>query len=371
MSLKSMFCMLLALIIPSLFQHAGAYEAGEVVIKRGSVDDDLYLAGAQVDLYATVNGDVVVAGGQLNLEGDISADVLAAGGTITLRGAIADDARLAGGDIRVAGSIGDDLIAAGGRLHLSPAARIAGRALLAGGDIRVDGQVSEELRVSGGRVVISGAVDGDVRLWAEQIVIEDSAQINGSLYYRSAQPAMIAEGARIQGQVVHTPVDVDLRPIAAAALFAGLMILLSVMLTAVVLYLLFPDFSLDASRKIRAEAGQSLLIGLAVFAGIPVLTVILFSTAVGIWLGLMLLALYLALLLGGYFVGALSIGTAVLNMMHKTDAGKALHAAALAVALLVLAIVNLVPLLGSLINWLVMLAGAGAVSRKLYLSYRA
>ena len=33
---------------------------GEVVIKRGTVDDDLYIAGGQVDLYATVNGDVIV-----------------------------------------------------------------------------------------------------------------------------------------------------------------------------------------------------------------------------------------------------------------------------------------------------------------------
>ena len=364
-------CFLLALIIPMMQQQAGAQEFGEVVIKRGTIDDDLYLAGAQVDVYATVNGDVVVAGGQLNIEGEISADVMAAGGTITVRGTVADDARLAGGDLRVAGRVGDDLVAAGGRIHLGPAAQISGRAWLSGGDIRVDGRVGKELRVSGGRVVISGKVDGNVNLWAEQITIEEGAEIAGNLHYRSHRQAIIHNGARIGGEVVHTPVDVDLKPVAAAALLASLLILTSIIVTAVVLYLLFTDFSTAVARLLRDQPGLSLLVGLAVFAGAPVLAVILFSSFIGIWLGLLLLVLYLVLLVTGYFIGALSLGDAGLKAMHKNDAGKALHATAMVVALFILALINMLPLLGGLINLLVLLAGTGAISRKLYLLYRS
>ncbi len=359
-----------AVLVLQFHTQAHAQEFGEVVIKRGTVDDDLYMAGAQVDLYATVNGDVVVAGGQLNLEGDISADAIAAGGTITLRGAVGDDARLAGGDIRVAGRIGDDLVAAAGRIHLSPVAKIGGRAWLSGGEIRIDGQVMQELRASGGRVVITGKVDGNVELWADEIVIEETAVISGDLHYKSSRQAKIASGARIDGEVIYTPVEVQMKPVIASIIFAGLVILFSLIVTAVLLFLLFPEFSLRASQSLRHQPWQSIGIGLAVFAGIPVLMVILLSTAIGVWLALMLLAIYLVMLLVGYFIGAMFVGNAGLNMMHKTEVSNALRATALAIAIFALAVINLVPLLGSLVNWVVLLAGMGALSRQMYLAYR-
>lgn len=357
--------------VPQFYAQAYAQGFGEVVIKRGTVDDDIYLAGAQVDLYAAVNGDVVVAGGQLNLEGDIKADAIAAGGRITLRGAVGDDARLAGGEIRVASQVGDDLVAAGGRIHLSPATRVGGRAWLSGGEVRIDGHVVDELRVSSGRVVITGTVNGNAELWADQIIIEDTAVISGNLHYKSAHEAIIAAGARIDGEVVHTPVEVDMKPVVASVIFAGLVLLFSIIVTAVVLYLLFPDFSLRVSQSLRSEPWLSLGVGLAVFAGVPVLMVILFATAIGAWLALMLLAIYLVMLLTGYFTGALFVANAGLNSLRKTEVSKALRATALAVAIFTLAVFNLVPLLGGLVNWAVLLAGIGALSRQLYLAYRA
>lgn len=354
----------------SIAEQASQY-VGEVVSRHGMIDDDIYLAGGQVDLYATVNGDAVIAGGQLNLEGDIKADVIAAGGSITLRGSVADDARLAGGEIRVSAQVGDDMVAAGGRIHLSPVSRTGGRAWLSGGDIRVDGQVAQELRASGGRVVLTGKVNGNVELWAEQIVIEETAVITGNLHYKSPNEANIVSGARIDGEVVYTPVDVDIKPVVATVIFVGLALLFSTMLTAVVLYLLFPDFSLQVSQSLRKQPWLSLGVGLAVFAATPVLMIILFATGIGVWLALILLALYLVMLLMGYFSGAMFVANAGLNMLHKTEVSKALRATSLAVAILALAIINLVPLLGGLIIWAVMLAGIGALSRQLYLLYRA
>jgi cytoskeletal protein CcmA (bactofilin family) len=358
----------MATLLPVL---SHAQQAGEVVIKRGMVDDDLYLAGAQVDLYASVNGDVVIAGGQLNLEGDIGADVTAAGGTISLRGPVADDARLAGGDIRVAGRVGDDLVAAGGRIHLSPDASIGGRAWLSGGELRIDGNVVEELRASGGRVIIAGKVNGNVDLWADEIVIENTAEISGNLHYRSSHPASIASGARIDGEVIYTPVEAHLKPVIAGAIFAMLVLLFSMIITAVVLYLLFPNFFQKVSQTLRDQPWLSLATGLAVLAGTPVLMIILFSTAIGVWLALMLLAVYLVLLAAGYFAGAMFVGNTGLDMLHRTEVSKTLRAVALAITIFALAVINLVPLLGSLVNWLVLLAGIGALSRQLYLAYRA
>jgi hypothetical protein len=96
------FMIMLLLIVFTMPAHAFEHEAGEVVIRHGVVDDDLYLAGTQIELYADVTGDAIVAGGQLNLEGNTGDDVLAAGGTIGLRGSVGDDARLAAGALALA-----------------------------------------------------------------------------------------------------------------------------------------------------------------------------------------------------------------------------------------------------------------------------
>lgn len=366
--LQNFLLLVLASTILPAVSHAQA--TGEVLIKRGVVDDDIYMAGAQVDLYATVKGDVVVAGGQLNLEGVIEQDLLAAAGTIELRSDVGDDARIAGGEIRVAGRIGDDLVAAGGRIHLSPDAIVGGRAWIGAGDLRLDGEVKQELRASAGRVVIAGIVNGDVELWAEQVIIEETAVIMGHLHYQSPVEARIADGARIAGKLIHTQVDVDMRPIIASVIITGLLVLISIIITAVVLYLLFPSYSQRICESLGTEPWMSLGIGLAIFAGVPVLALILLSTAVGVWLALMLLALYLVMLLTGYFIGALFLANAVLKRVRKNEAGKAARALALALAILVLAVFNLVPLLGTLANWAVLLAGMGAMGRQLHLSYR-
>jgi cytoskeletal protein CcmA (bactofilin family) len=365
------FLLLLLMIATVLPAHGFELAAGEMVIRHGVIDDDLYVAGAQIELYATVSGDVVAAGGQLNLEGDTGGDVLAAGGTIALRGTVTDDARLAGGELRVLGQVGDDLLAAGGRIHVAPTATINGSALLTGGDIRIDGSIEQTLSASGGRVVIAGSVNGDVELWAEQVIIEKSAVITGNLHYKSPLEAEIANGVRIDGEVVYTAVDVDIKPVVAGAMLAGLMLLISAMLTAVVLYLLFPDFSLRVSQSLKNEPWLSLALGLAVFAGIPVLIAILFSTLIAAWLALILLAVYLVMLLAGYFIGAMFVATVGLDMLGKSSVSKAGYALSLAATLFVLAVVSLVPLLGSLVSWVVLLAGLGALSKQLYQAYRA
>jgi cytoskeletal protein CcmA (bactofilin family) len=347
------------------------YEAGEIVIRHGVVDDDLYLAGAQVELAAAVTGDAVVAGGELDLQGDIGGDVLAAGGTIALRGTVNDDARLAGGDLRIQAQIGDDLLAAGGRIHLGRLSAVTGGAWLSGGDIRLDGTVEQGLHASGGRVVITGTINGDVELWAEQIIIAKTAVITGRLHYKSPREAEIENEARIDGGIDYAPVDVEMKSVLAGAVAAVFVLLASLVLAAVVLYLLFADYSLAVCQTLKNEPWLSLGLGLAVFAGVPVVIVVLLSTLIGTLLALMLLAVYLVMLLAGYFIGALFVANTGLGLLGKDSVSKTLRALSLAGAIFALVIIGLLPLVGSLLTLAVVLAGTGALFRQMYLARSA
>lgn len=363
--MRSFFFTVLLLSSTYLF----AQQAGKHVSVSGQIDDDLYLAGGQVDLYATVAGDVVVAGGQLNLEGDVHADVIAAGGDVVLRGTVLDDARIAGGNVRVLANIGDDLVAAGGRLQLGAKTKIGGSAWLSAGDVSIDGMISEELRANAGRIMLTGTVGGDAEIWAEQVEISSTAVILGDLNYTSPNPALIAEGARIEGEISYTPVDVPIAPLVAGIFLAGILILLSLVITGVVFYLVFPGVAVRCGSTIRGKPWASLGYGLAVFAGGPVVIILLFSTGLGALLALLLLAAYLVILLPGYFVGAYFVADTALRKLNKDDAGKLTRVVALALSITALSFINIIPVFGSLVNWFVLLAGIGALKREMISAY--
>jgi len=346
-----------------------AQDVGEQVVKRGTVDDDVYLAGGNVELLATVKGDVVVAGGQLQLDGPIGGDLIAAGGSVTLRSPVADDVRLVGGNVQLLGTVGDDLIAAGGYLRMGATTRVDGRAWLAGGYIHVDGVIRQGLRVGGGRVTIDGTVQGDVEVWAKQIEVGPTAVISGRLLTHGPNKPQIAKGARIEGEQDHNMVEVPSATVMAVATGAGILVLLSMIVTGVVLYLVFPGTAERSTRSLRDAPWLCLGLGLAVFAATPVLVLVLLITGVGLWLALLLLAAYLMLLLLGYLTGALFVGETGLRLLGKTSPGKAWTAAALAAAVLLLAIVGLIPLLGGLLYWLLILAGMGTLTRQMFAAY--
>ncbi len=347
-----------------------ASDDDERVFKRGSFNDDLYLAGAEVELQATVNGDVTVAGGELRLEGDIRGDVMAAGGKVSLSASVSDDVRLAGGELNVSRPVGDDVIAAGGRIRLDREATVGGRAWLAGGDIRVDNTIAQELRAVGGRITIHGQIQGDVYLQGDHLVIGPGAVITGKLYTKGPREARIADGARIDGGVSHTPVEVPVKQIVARLVGVAAVLLLSLMLTGIVLYLMFPNFAVRTTQSLRESPWPCLGFGVAVFAVTPAVVLILLMTGIGVWLALLLLAAYLIMLLLGYLTGVLFVGDSGLRLIGKKTPGKLARVVAFCVALILLVIIGAIPLLGGLIFWLVLIGGMGALKRQMYLAYK-
>jgi cytoskeletal protein CcmA (bactofilin family) len=338
-----------------------AQQAGETVVTRGTVKEDLYLAGGSVTVAATVEGDIVTAGGHVMVGDDIQGDVIAAGGTVTVSGKVRDDLRAAGGTVMINADIGDDAIAAGGTVVLAPSALVNGRAWLAGGKLDIGGRIRRELRAAGGNIALGAEVQGDVTLTGESIDIGPRAVIHGNLRYLSPNEARIDKDARITGSVTRLPFE----PHAAPRLHRGgarLGVMLSLMVTGAVLVLLFPSASSAAASEIGRAPWKSLGLGLALLTATPLVIVLLFASVLGAWLGLILLAAYLVALLVGFLTGALFVGEAGLRLARREEAGKAWRIAALVAALLVAGVLGFVPVVGGLVTFALLLFGLGALA---------
>lgn len=346
--------------------------AGHTVLKRGKIDKDLYVAGGRVDVIAEVNGDVVAAGGRVTINSRITGDVIAAGGNVTIQGHVSDDVRVAGGDVIINATAGDGVVAAGGNIVFGPNASAGGDVMIGGGHVELAGKVRGNVIISAGELVISGQVDGNVELTSRSIKIMPGAVIRGNLTYRSPVAAAIDPQARVVGKVSHIRMPMPgTAEIAAIATKIGLFVWLGIALTGIVLYLLFSRTAMTAARTVSAKPWKSLGLGLALLAAIPVLGIVLMITGIGWLLALLLLLAYVLLLWLGFLAGVLFISDAVLRRMRSgQESSKLVNSLVFALTLLVIMIVGLIPLLGGLLLFILLLLGIGCVGLKFYGSRR-
>jgi len=363
-SLISAFIFGLMLILP--FPAISSPEAGETVIKRGIISDDYYAAGGKIDIDADIIGDLVVTGGDLLVGHRIQGDVMAAGGVINLAGEVVDDVRIAGGEINIDATIGDDLIAAGGEVRISSRASTGGEAWLAGGDVQMDGSVSKSLFIAAGNIRISGKIQGDVVLEGGEIQILEGAFIEGDLHYKSPNEAEIHPDVKIIGNVIYEQED-------WGHAHKGYSFVFSLMLvtTAIVLFLLFPTFTQSASARVSANPWKNLGVGFILLIVTPIAAIILMGTVLGLWVGLSIFTLYFVALLVGFLVACFFLGDWGARLLHKdiTTTGRRLLSVTLAI--LLLGLVQLIPLIGCVLIFVLLLVGLGAVMLQLKSVYRS
>jgi len=367
LALRSLTFVILALLSPV----AGAQDAGGTVVTQGTITEDVYLAGGTIEMSANVDGDVLAAGGQVSITNNVSGDVIAAGGNVTIGARVGDDVRVAGGNVTISGSVGDHAVAAGGNVLLAPGASVGGRAWFGGSTVTVAGKVGKELKAAGNTVIVSGQIAGDAELYGQSIEIRPGAVIQGNLTYMSPEEARIAPDAKIAGVVTRAPLhDREERKGSLAARAAGILFYLSLMLTGIVLYLLFPTAFAGAARVIGETPWISFGLGFAILVATPIAAVLLFATLLGAWLGLVLLAMYFVLLLAGFFTGVFYLGEVGLKLVGKPAAQSGgWRALSIIAALVAVWIIGLIPVLGGFAVFVLLLLGLGALTLDLWQHY--
>jgi len=367
----------LYLMIPVLLSSFAAsvlwaQEAGETVILRGIVDDDLYAAGRIVDIQAEVRGDVVVAGQDVSIEQSVQGDVIAAGETVDIRATVADDVRAVGRRVTITGAVGDHIVAAGETIRVHSSSTIGGWAWFAGQRIDVAGNIGRELKAAGEHITVAGEVGGDAVLVADRIEILSGAHIQGQLIYHSPNKPQVHDNARIEGGMVERPMPFVEEPGVAEQAGVALVFGISLMVAGLVYFLVFPQFSVAAACMIGSDPWKSVALGLALLVTVPFVIFLLLITVIGHLLALVLLAAYLVFLLAGFLTGVFYVADSGLHMIGKRKAiSRGLRSVGIIATIMVLGILQLIPLLGVLIIFLLLLFGLGALNLNTWRVYKA
>ncbi len=352
---RSLACLLLVLLLTLSLAPAAFAEvvfSEETQSLSGEIDATAFLAGASPVSTADVKGILFEAGNTVSVGGS-SEYAFVAGNMVSLSGSILRDAFVAGNSLSISGDCARDLLAAGETL-----------------DFR--GTVGRDLTAGGRSVVISGHVGGDVLLSAEQITVTDDAEIEGTLHYNASAaisaPAEILSRAEVyaethedNGEAAAQPKSPSILSIARSCLFrfAGLLLIAYFLLWVTPLW---EKLDADYTGKSFGNYAKTAGIGFAVLAGLPLASIILMITGVGLRAAFVLLPIYMAALLAapvflGFFVGALLWRKALKKTRN--------YWAELAIGLLVWAVLAAVPYVSAVLKLVSIVLGLGVFTRLL------
>jgi cytoskeletal protein CcmA (bactofilin family) len=315
----------------------------EVVVPAGeTVAGDLYASAGTVRIEGRVDGDLIATGGQVTVPGTVTGDVAAAAGSTTISGEVAGDVRVATGQARVQGQVGEDLLLAAGQASVDSGARVGGDLIFAAGRMTMDGTVGGSVLGTTGNYLRRGSVAGSERVTVEQREEQRPTVADRLLGGLRRYVSILVVGALLLwllAAVLRRAADaVRARPlvgfgvgilaVVGVVVVLGLLIVVAV-LVAIVLGLL----------------GLGSLAGVTVFGGILVAAVVVFLLLVAVGFG-------------AQAVVGLALGRLVLRGETRSF-GRAFGALALGV--LVVVLLSVIPVVGGVLEALMVLLGLGAL----------
>ncbi|HUP98670.1 MAG TPA: hypothetical protein VM073_12040 [Usitatibacter sp.] len=330
---------------------------------KGSARDQ-FLVGGSVRQAVPVEGDLIGVGGSVEVAAPVSGDVVVTGGDIRVGAAVAQDVYAAGGNVEIDGTVGRNVRVAGGNVEVHPAGRIEGNLSAFGGTVVVRGPVKGELRAASGDVVLDAEVGGDVHVAAGTLTLGPNANVGGRVTLRGNGDTIVDPAARISAGVTREPggrsetrVRVHREPS-----HAGWSWTIGMMLLAAAIAAVFPAGTRRVGEKLRRDPFVTMFFGFAVLVCAPVAVLMLAITIIGIPVAVALALGYVLLLVVGYAALAVVFGDAVLERVRGVDAARrAWRAAAAMIAILAMAVVARVPVLGGFFVFAALLAGVGAL----------
>ena len=332
-----------------------------------TVDDSLLAAPDEkvknIDIAGTIKGDLLVVGDVVTISGTVEGNVLAFGRRVEVSGTVGGSLAGAAETVEVTGHVSRNLIAAGSKVNLGKTAEVAGNAIAAGSDSMIEGKVARDLIIGAGTMVLRGDIARNVFFAGGQASLSPTAHVGGNLNAKvqKEEQVSIATGAVIGGNRNISLTRAEPRQSRYLSLrfyIWQVVRILAAFVTGVLLFKLIP--SLVPSRIVSGmdwlKAGG---IGFIALVTIPVAFIILAITVIGLPIALLSLALWAA----GLYFSKIMVAEFVGRSVTKTGGAVSL----LAGLVLVIFAVNL-PWIGTLINFLLMLAGLGAIAVMIYKS---
>lgn len=347
------------------------------VTLTGRVGGDVDGFAADVTIDADIGGDINMAMADFRQRGRVGGDINVGAADISIAGDVLGEANLGAANINVSGRIQGDLNAGAAAVLLEQSSLVGGDAELGGREVIVRGQIMGETTITGREVRISGEIVGPLEIEARDVHFEPGARIVGPVAIRSENEPVVAEGVVMPEAITIETItwrdrefgdyggpDFNFQVGPPAWAFASVFAF-SAFVLGMLAALVAPRSVGAIAAAFRRRPVSSGFLGLVVFAVSPILLVTLFVllliTIIGIPLAFILLFAYPVILFLGFAFGGMAIGDLIFNRKGG-QAGLGLRTLSFFVAIVAIAALGAVPVLGWVLGPIVLCIGLGAWS---------
>jgi cytoskeletal protein CcmA (bactofilin family) len=346
-----------SLVQPSAEAAVIELDAGHYVLESGqTIENDLIVAGETVRIEGTVDGDLIAAGQSVIVTGRVTGDVFAFCQRVQIEGQVDGSVRSGSQFLDVSGHVGRNITSGGETMDIRPGAVIDGSVSLGAQRVKLDGSMGRDLMIGGEVSELNGNIGGGLLMAGRKLTIGPKAVIQGEAKFFGQEEPEVSSDARLA-----SPLEVKIQEespdyVKGETYMKAFLKWAAAFVFGLVCVLLIPgpyNKVVDASGR----TGFSILVGLVAFIVIPVAAVLVCATLVGLPVGLTALfahaaALYAAQVFVGSWLGREILGA-------PSARGHALGQLALGLA--VIHAVQIVPYVGWLASFVIMLWGLGAL----------
>ncbi|MBM4459031.1 MAG: polymer-forming cytoskeletal protein [Chloroflexi bacterium] len=412
-TLLSLFVLALLVFVPAAAAYDGRGGDTVVIGKDEVINDDLFAGGKSVVVDGTINGDLFAAGQTVTINGKVTGNVIVAGSSVTVNGEVGHDLFAAGAAVTIGpdARIKYNAYTAGASVESQGGSRLGGSLFIGAGQGLVSGQITNDLLAGVNRLRLEGTVGRDAKIAVDAsntppslvyvygpnmppmpavqpgLTFGEEARVAGSLEYTSSKA--VAGAASVSARVIHNlpPQDQQLsrelaqRQSASSYVFDALRRMVALLLIGLLLAWLAPRWVTAPAEKLLSRPLPSLGVGLVglvaapfgwlVALGVVIVVAVIFGLlSLGSLTGLTLLAglpvlglaFFAILFVLSYLCQAIVayLGGRWIVSRIQPEWNSKLYAPLL-IGLFILGLLIAVPVAGSLLQFLAILAGLGAI----------
>ncbi len=317
-------------------------KAGETVIEEGEYNSVRLVAGNKVINKAQIDGLSLIAGNDVIVEGNVSYGLYA------------------GNTININANIEKDLFVAGNNITIDSNTSIGRDTYIAGNNVKIKTSLPRDLRLGASTVDISGiTIGGDAYIEADNIILDKDTIITGKLTYNEDAKVTNLKLASIGSIKTTKSTKLEANYSLKDKIYDFVISYCAALVTMIVLFYILPKIK-DKLNKLVLDAetiAKTTGIGLLILLIIPLVLLIAIFSGILTPISLITLAIYIT----SIYISNLLVGYIIGNKIVNKYLSKDNTYLSLACGILIIRLVKLIPVIGSILNAILLLYGLGII----------
>ena len=328
------------------------------------VTDDLYLCDKDIVIEGVVDGNVFAIGDNVTVKGEIGGDLFVIAENLNIDGATIYSAILGfAKNMNIKGEV-YDIYAASNHFTLDTDGYVYRDLRLISLDATINGKIRRNAFITSNDIKFSEISDtyigGNLNYYANNEISFPESAVAGNINFNKTA-ATIIFSSMVGGFPMFSS---NLGAIISSPIVKGLGLVISTLVVTLLAIFLTPKFLEKVSSMKISNIFIALAIGLGVLIGIPVASIILIITIIGIPTSFALLTLYGLIIAFSKAFTSLVISSFITKKFNIN--GKLKFVLIALASTVVIWILSLIPFVGGIINFLNILLGLGTIVYNLF-----